>query len=292
MMLKRVCFFSTLVLLFFACGKDVPVPAYITVNKFTVLENTEAVNEQGELNNNFTDAWVYIDGDLKGVFELPVTLPIGQEGQKKITVIAGVRNNGISATKVRYPFVQNYEVNVTLSPKDTTIINPTTSYYPNLSFWIEDFEDPTSVSIEESGYSLAHLTTIDDPAILKYGAYFGLVNLSVQDSLWQALTSQELSLSAGSDVYLEIDYYATNNVLTGLTAFNVPAQTVSPNPYIQLNAEDGTTVKWKKIYIDLHEIVDYEANATYFKIALSAVLPVDLKESAMICIDNIKVIHN
>lgn len=291
-MIKHFSCFALICLLLASCGKDIPAPSYLKINKFTVLENTEAINAQGELNNNFTDAWVYINGDLKGVFELPAVIPFSAEGEKTISVIAGVRNNGISSTKKKYPFVEKYEIKATLTPLDTAVINPTTKYYANLSFWIEDFEDPTSVSIDQTGYSNVNLTTDNSPTYLKYGAYYGVVNLTTQDSIWDALTSQELYVDAGSDVYLEIDYFITNNVLTGLTSFNVPAQTVHENPYIQLNLETGSSVRWKKIYIDLHEIVNYESNANYFKVALSSILPVDTKSSAIICLDNIKVIHN
>ena len=105
------------------------------------------------------------------------------------------------------------------------------------------------------------------------------------------LTSDQLNLPVGKDVYLEIDFLNTNNVLTGLTAYDVPAQSVKNNPYIQLNAQDASKAYWKKIYIDLHEIVDNEISSTYFKVALTAVLP-NVLTSSYVCLDNIKVVHN
>jgi hypothetical protein len=223
---------------------------------------------------------------------LPAILPIGQSGAHKITVIAGVRTNGISATKEKYPFVQNYETNAYLSENDTAEVTPTTMYYPNLSFWIEDFEDPTSVELTETIYSKAHLANSSNTDYLKYGAFFGLVQLNATDSIWEANTTGQLSIPLGKEVFLEVDYYLTTNVTTGLTAYNISAQTETPHPYIQLNAEQSSTVVWKKIYIDLHEISDYESTANYFELAFSSILAVNLKSDAVICIDNIKVIHN
>ena len=291
-MVGRFTSFVLFLCLFYSCGKDVPTPAYLQINKYTVLENTDAIGPQGEMTNNFTDAWVYINGDLMGVFELPVKLPIGQEGNKTITIVAGVRNNGIESTKKRFPFVENYETYVTLTPNETTVINPTTRYYSNLSFWIEDFEDPTSLKINETFYSKAHIHTSSDPSILKYGAYFGEVDLTTQDSLWDAITSDPLLLPAGKEVYLEIDYYTTNSILTGLTAFNTSAQSVIQNPNILINEQSADKLFWKKIYIDLNEIVTYDLNASYFKVALTSILSVEKQSSSKICIDNIKVIHN
>jgi len=291
-MIGRLGFFALLLCLFFSCGKDVPTPAYLQINKFSVLENVDAVSPQGALSNNFTDAWVYIDGQLMGVFELPAKLPIGQEGGKTITIVAGVRNNGIESTKKRFPFVENYETYVTLTPNETTVINPTTRYYSTLNFWIEDFEDPTSVAITETIYSKAHLHASSDPSILKYGAYFGEIDLTTQDSLWDATTSDQLVLPAGREVYLEIDYYTTNSILTGLTAYNVTAQTVTPNPDILINEQSADNLVWKKIYIDLNEIVSYDLSTSYFKVALKSILSVEKKSSSKICIDNIKVIYN
>ncbi|MEO9256806.1 MAG: hypothetical protein ABI207_00415 [Crocinitomicaceae bacterium] len=291
-MIKRLGFFTLLLYLFFSCGKDVPTPAYLQINKYSLLENIDAVSPQGALSNNFSDAWVYIDGKLMGVFELPVKLPIGQAGGKTITIVAGVRNNGIESTKKRFPFVENYETYVTLTPNETTVVNPTTRYYSTLSFWIEDFEDPTSVALTETYYSKAHLHASSDPSILKYGAYFGEVDLTTQDSLWDAITSDQLVLPPGREVYLEIDYYTTNSILTGINAYNVSGGTSTQNPNILINQQSADKVVWKKIYIDLNEIVSYDINANYFKIALTSILSVEEQSSSKICIDNIKVIHN
>ena len=291
-MIGRLGLFALLLCFFSSCGKDVPTPAYLQINKFTVLANPDAVGPQGEMTNNFTDAWVYIDGELMGVFELPAKLPIGQEGTKKISIVAGVRNNGIESTKKRFPFVEVYETSVSLTPNETTVISPTTRYYSTLNFWIEDFEDPTSVAINETIYSKTQIHASSDPSILKYGAYFGQVDLTSQDSIWDAITSEKLVIPAGREVYLEIDYYTTNSILTGLNAYNTSAETVTPNPNILINEQSGDKLFWKKIYIDLNEIVTYGVNSSYFKVSLTSILSVELQSSSKVCIDNIKVIHN
>ena len=71
-------------------------PAYIKINDI-------------ELNNSstdkITDAWVYIENQLQGVYELPAKFPVLETGVKEIRIKAGIKNNGISSSRVFYPFL-------------------------------------------------------------------------------------------------------------------------------------------------------------------------------------------
>ena len=62
------------------------------------------------------------------------------------------------------------------------------------------------------------------------------------------------------------------------------------NPNISLNSQDPSTMIWKKIYIDLKEIISYSTSAEYFKIYLRALLDNGDTEGD-IYIDNINVVH-
>jgi len=286
--MKDTALLIALVLLLFSCGKDVEAPAYLEVKGFTLEAAVNPTNNHGELTHNFSDAWVYIDGDLLGVFELPCRLPLNDEGYKKITVIPGIRNNGISATKMRYPFVEQHIEYTTLVRNETVIIEPKTRYYADLFFWIEDFED-AAVKIDNSIYSKATLEKGNDPEILQYGNYYGLVKLNAtSDSIWDAVTSELWNIPKGRPVYVEIDYYNTNSVLTGLKA--VGPQGFNANPFILLNAQKPNEIVWKKIYIDFREIVGYSVNFNQFQLMLTAVLS-ETTEDRFVCLDNIKLIY-
>ena len=57
-----------------------------------------------------------------------------------------------------------------------------------------------------------------------------------------------------------------------------------------LNLQDPATVKWKKIYIDLKEIISNSASGAYFKQSFEAEIGSDLTDGFVI-LDNIKVVH-
>jgi hypothetical protein len=97
-----------------------------------------------------------------------------------------------------------------------------------------------------------------------------------------------MNLPRSAEVYLEIDYYNTNAVITGLLAISPSG--VQPNPNVQLNAQSPSSVKWKKIYIDLRELVSNSSPSAYFEQSFQAELDQGDTEGVII-IDNIKVVH-
>ena len=72
-------FFTTLL---FSCNKfdgDQTIPAYIHIEKITLADNP--IISEGSLSNRITDAWVYVDDELIGAFELPATFPVLKKGE-------------------------------------------------------------------------------------------------------------------------------------------------------------------------------------------------------------------
>ena len=58
---------------------------------------------------NITDAWVTMDGINLGVFELPAQIPILDEGEHNFRISPGIKENGMSATRMIYPFYEIHE---------------------------------------------------------------------------------------------------------------------------------------------------------------------------------------
>lgn len=278
---------SLLLLVGNSCVKNNPDPSWLEVNSWTLLANSDLSLEEGELTHNFSEAWVYIDGEIIGVFEVPFKIPILKSGNVNIKIYPAIKNNGISATKKIYPFTTFYEINAELIKNQTLTINPTTKYNSYCDFWIEDFES-SSIEIQDDPNSLGSLTTGNDANILKWGGFYGEVLLNSNDSIWTGYTNDMYDLPKGQEVYLEIDYHSTNALTTGVIAIS-PSGVIN-NQNIQLNAQDPATVKWKKIYIDLKEIISNSANSAYFKQSFQASLDEGETEGKII-IDNVKVIH-
>ena len=68
-----------------SCVKNNPDPSWITINGWQLIENpNNLIVNTGVLTHNISEAWVYADNDLMGVFELPVTIPLLISGNKEI----------------------------------------------------------------------------------------------------------------------------------------------------------------------------------------------------------------
>lgn len=286
--MKKLLFYTFLIFSLSSCVKNNPSPAWIQVNEWTLIANADLSGAEGELTHNFSDAWVYVNDELMGVFEVPCKIPVLKSGNCNIKVYPTVRNNGISATKKIYPFVAEYEINADLVQNEVLTINPITRYKTGLDFWIEDFEDaapkftsdPTSASDMISG---------SDPNILQWGNFYGVVQLNAIDSTWIAYTQNDfINWPRGQELYLEVDYFSTNDLVTGV--IGISATEVKNNINYQINRQDPASVKWKKIYIEMKEIVGNSPSAEYFKVSLQAGLdPGDA--NGFIILDNIKVVH-
>lgn len=286
--MKLLYLFIFLGFIFSGCVKNNPDPSWLEVNKWDLQINSSSVMYTGELTENITDAWVFVDDQIIGVFEVPFKIPILKSGSVNIKIYPTVKNNGISATKKIYPFLEVYEINTELVQNQTLTLNPTTRYYSNTNFWVEDFED-AGVKIQDDPNTVAHLETGNDPLILEYGNNYGHVSLTSPESFWIAKTNGQLNLPKnGKDVYLEIDYYNTNSVTTGLMAAAATGNVGNTN--VQLNKQDPSSIKWKKIYIELTEITSHSQSAQYFEVTFEALFDA-IGSQGDIYIDNIKVVH-
>ncbi|MCH2225650.1 MAG: hypothetical protein MK066_12840 [Crocinitomicaceae bacterium] len=271
-----------------SCVKNNPNPAWLKVTAWQLQSNL-AIASEGELTSNITNARLTINDNVIGIFEVPFKIPLLLSGNANIKVTPVVLNNGISSTKAIYPFLKVYEINADLDVDDTLTINPTTQYKDNVQFRIEDFESAGHV-IQEDPSSVEILQTSTDPTIIGpyNGGTFGRVVLNNSTDPWIASTTFTGITAPNSQVYLEIDYYNTNSFTTGVLAIN--GSSVVDNPNIRVNSQDSGELKWKKIYIEMTEIIVNSPNAGIFEVSLQALLD-DGLSSGEINIDNIKVLH-
>lgn len=291
-----------LLTLFSACIKNNPDPIWIEVTEWDLVSNpdegVEDIYKPGVLTHNIKDVWLYVDNSLVGVFEVPFKVPVIAEGSNiEIRMIAGIHNNGISATKVKYPFFEPYVVSLDLVQNETYHIDPVTMYASATEFWIENFETPTNLAFVDGNASLTTMVASNDPTILNASInenYFGRVSLTSADNIYVGssdvfgLTGIPIGLPKAVDCYLEIDYHNTADLTTGLLALsNIDGLN---NPLVRLNKQFESEVQWKKIYIDLREVVSGSTSATYFEFTLNSILPEGVN-SAEINIDNVKAVH-
>ena len=130
---------------FNSCIKENAVPAYLHISPFSLTTKTG----EGTTAQKITDAWVYIDGNINGVFQLPVTIPVVELGKHEISIFAGIRNNGTRSNPVIYPFYNSYKGILDLKADKIDTVRPTTTYLATTQFKIMDnFDSGTIFTIE------------------------------------------------------------------------------------------------------------------------------------------------
>lgn len=262
------------------------MPVWLEINEWTLNANVNPATDPGELTHQFTNAWVYINGKVIGVFEVPCKIPVLVSGDCEITIYPTILNNGISATKKVYPFTESYITNLNLVEGETYTINPTTQYFQNTHFWIEDFENSNLKFVEDNSVSKTSLQVGNNPAISQWGNY-GHIHLTLTDSIWVSVSEAMPLPKGGAEVYLEINYRNNNSFTNGIQA--ISSSGTNDNPLYRMNRQEGNPI-WKKMYLDLKETVSYYGTALNYKQYFKAVLNDDLSE-ADIYIDNIKVVY-
>jgi len=281
------------VTIFVSCEKLNPaeiIPAYIKISEIKLSVPPDG--SQGGSESNFNCAWVYVDEELIGVLELPVTFPVLKEGNRKIRIKAGIKQNGISATRVPYPVVANYETNVLLTAKETLEIFPEVSYFPAVVFhWLENFESP-DYTLEKTNSGQVQPGLNQTLAEAFEGAKCAKIILPPNVIRMEIASKQSFNLPKNaSPVFLELNFKTNAPITMGVFA-NIP------NNFIQIASvvlnstfDDSGNLIWKKIYIQMTPEVSSNKNATDFKIFFGAVKsPNNLDSQIEFYLDNIKLV--
>lgn len=271
---------SVFVFLLFLGGCDVnnpdeTIPSYIQIDKID-LSHEKAIG--------ITDAWVYINGEHIGVFELPAKFPVLAEGETDIMISAGIKVNGISNTRTYYPFYNSYRSNRNLTPKETLIINPTLGYdseYAKIT-WQEGFENTQSFTADED----SETTIIIDNAKPFDGESCGSIYLDTANNYFLAYSNEvELAdVNSNRGIYLEMNFKTNNYVVVGYKINHI--QTVFTEDLVILNH----TNEWKKLYIDMYSTIAGYSEGDVFQVYIEALLEDD-NENALIYIDDMKIVQ-
>lgn len=263
---------------------DEEVPSYMHIDSINVII-TDPV--QGSAAHKITDAWVYLDENLIGTYELPVTFPVLASGKHNVKIRAGIKLNGITASRAFYPFYDFYSENVDLEITKTDTLKPYVNYFSSTVFaWKEDFED-SGVKIEKLSDSDTSITLISDPSLVFEGNSCGAIYLDENRKIFKgsSLSSSPLNLPKGGyPVFLEMNYKNNQHFHVGIIALypSYKAEIV----IISLNPSEN----WNKIYINLTNDISSSIGATGYHLFLYAE-----KDSAIsapaIYLDNLKIVH-
>lgn len=286
--LKKLAVFSLLIFITGLWGCEIinpeePVPGYIYINNIT----TDTDPGEGTDKQQFTDAWVYMDQDLVGAFELPALVPVIAEGKHTITIKPGIKLNGISSTRAAYPFVQQYETTVDFKPEKIDTLNIQTNYLDEVDFpWNsagqEDFEQG-GVSLDSTSRSDAQIIRQSNDVF--EGNNAGLIHLDSAGMQFEIESISDFDYPGeNTPTFLEVHYKADNSFAIGVKLYQYTGQIIM-NPILIVNPK-GT---WNKIYLNLTPTLTRENATTQYKIYFSGNVN-ENSSTANVYLDNIKLV--
>ena len=279
----KIYIFAITLLSFVACdviNPDEPIPAYIHIKKFNVTSSAS----QGAPDSKVTDAYLYINNEFIGAYELPKTIPVIASGPTIIDIDPGIKENGIAATPDIYKFFTRYSGNLELQPGEVDTITPSTSYNNLATFaLVEDFTLGNLIDFDADDDSL------NLPTVTTVGAYEGRsLKFSVDETNTHAeiATQNRLLLPTNGGVtFLEMHYKNDALLEVGLIGYEQNSDTPLKFLKITLNPSE----EWNKIYINLTD--DLIASDLFqYRILFVGDLPVGETEASFY-LDNVKVIH-
>ncbi len=262
------------------------VPTFIYIDDIVVNANTST---QGTSSDNITDAWIYVNDNLIGVYEIPAKIPIIAEGNFNLKIYPGIKRSGFVAQREIYPFYTFYEENITFAANNLDTLTPIVNYSSIADFWIEDFEDPgVKLSSPPESDTILRITT--DPSDVLEGNGSGIITFGTDDLFFDTRTSEpafDNFPKGGARIYIELEYNTNFPLTLGLLHGDASLSTLVKSRYITLNSTNG---EWKKIYIDYTEEVSTKTSATQHQIYFQ-VNPTSGTSNIKLLLDNIKVIY-
>ena len=273
--MKKITYLLILLVLSSCLKEDLGgAPTFLKIDNITL--------DEGSTNLNITDAWVYINGQLQGVYELPAKFPVLEQGKTNIKVYAGIKNNGIASDRVIYPFYSADTISKVLTINSTTELQPTVSIKENINGQFDDFDN---------GYSFNSDNCFQVLSSGPWGRY-GSLSLSDYDSiLITEINYKDFPLSfdnvpqQGSPTYLELDYKSNTSFLVGLY-INAPNSPTLERELLWIKPKED----WNKIYIDLTQRVSEAIGAETFSVFIKMQRDSNLDVNKL-DFDNIKIIH-
>jgi len=273
---------SILLMFFFSCNKEEIIPSYIHIDKINLTTNSSV---EGSNAHKVLDAWIYVDNNLVGAFEMPCTIPVIYSGEHKIKVMPGIKNNGSATERIVYPFYSTYEQTVTLTPTQITTLAPTVTYSSNVHFtWIEDFEG-SSPSINDTVNSDTVMKIVSAPEAFEGNS--GGVFLTGTKNNYNGVSSNKYILpQGGTPVFLELNFNCN-------TQFNVGIIGYDANNIISIQQELISlypTTGWNKVYIELTPVVSGSSSSAKFGIYFSMQKDAN-QTTSYFYLDNIKIVN-
>ncbi len=234
------------------------------------------MERQGDATSQITDGHVYVNGKFLGIYELPATIPVLDEGRCLISIFPGIKENGQEANRRSMRLFTEYETYVNLKPGLMDTVSPEATYRSQIHFdWIEDYENQNYTSVYSGGSnskdSLIIIDRTHPDALQSEHSQYSLkvrmepseeeVKFEHSSPEWFVVPRQ------GQDVYLELDYKTNIPLQMGIYADRKDLGYIEQVPFIILRP----VPRWNKIYLNLAIETSYLPDNTPIKIFFGTV---------------------
>jgi hypothetical protein len=269
------------------------VPAYGHIDSIHFYILPDSAGKEGTASALIPYAWVYLDDNPVGAFQMPGTFPmIAANGVHNIKIYPGILPAGGSSAASMCPFYQYYSININLQQGTTTKFQPSLTYYDWVAFpLLENFESepqgtqPTAI-INSTGTSKSDTTMLVTRihSLVFEGQGSGIVVVKGPNhENYVGMTTPPLDLPANGStpVYMELNYKATTLFSIGLYEGDtnyVSPLVVYPSP------------TWTKMYVVFQNTLStysLEPDRIYFAMSLDTQ---DGHTKDTLLIDNIKIL--
>jgi hypothetical protein len=255
------------------------VPSYIHIGSMSL----STIGGQGSSTAEITDAWIFMDGNLIGAFQLPCTVPILAEGNHNFVIRGGVKENGLSSERAIYPSWKGWEGTLTLTRGQKVSIDPVITYFPAQDFintFMEDF-DAVGTGLTADADSRGRIA-LDSDAYAFEGRHSGHIHLNNTDTTFFVGSSVNAYLLPSShEAWVEFNYWSDAPFTCGVVDANNSASRV---PWVTV----GPNWKWGKIYIRLNDGLLGD-QSIHYKIYF-AMLNTGFQTDMNLYLDNIKLL--
>lgn len=268
------------------------VPSWIHIESFGVVDNPEVY--EGSLSHDITDAWVFIDEEMIGIYELPATIPILEEGEHRLLVGPGIKVSTVSTLRDNYLFYNGYETTINLKKDETLEVSPVTSYRNSSAYTyevVDDFETAFLAFVKDAD-SDANFVRTSDPSIVFEGSGSGMMVINDTMDAAAFRTAESFVLPGlGKTVFMELDYYTDFDLTIGLVINNAGFSDETID-YVTLRRNESGEFKWKKAYIALTSVISGAVNPEdMYPYFIAQVGYEDAPSSGMVLIDNVKFLY-
>ncbi len=254
--------FSAFVLLSFllvfglSCRKrDIAMPSYIHIPSISMV----TMPDEGMPSHNIEFVNVFINDNSVGIYQVPCTFPVLNEGKWKVEVRPMIKYLAREGYYL-YNIMDAYSDTVNLAIGTTDTIQPVFRFIANREFaWLEDFND-YNASMDLKLGSFDTFFIYDDTAGGIDKTPYLAIPMGNGESFFEIETKDLFTLPTDQrDVVLELNYKSNVDFTIGLYETSVSQVIARPtvSPY-------SSGLEWRKGYIQLRdELINPPVNSRW-----------------------------